>query len=96
MENVVPVGAAYDVVFPLLKPLKFNTSCGIKELRLPTVPVVVEKYAVVISVEEKIEAGRRWDCCLTGYMVGLNPHLPSLANFLSGKWELTGTLQLIT
>lgn len=95
MENSIPLGESYDVVFSLLQPLKFKVTCGSDELQLPSVPVVLDEDDIVISEEEENVAARRWECCLMGYTIGLNPHLPSLYDFLSWKWELSGTLQLI-
>lgn len=50
---------------------------------------------IVINQEEVSSIAKKWECCLSGYILGLLPHFPSLTEFLTGRWELVGTLDLI-
>lgn len=81
---------AYDTEFPPLKALKFSVACGNSDLKLNPVPIAFEDGAIIIDADEEAEAGRRWECCLSRYTIGLNPHLSSLSEFLhgSGNWQV--------
>lgn len=46
------------------------------------------------SIKDKIAA--KWSLCMSGYVMDLNPHLPSLQAYLSWKWSLRGNLELVS
>lgn len=64
-------------------------------MKLSVVLVSLEDGMILISQEEVRNISKKWECCLSGYIPGLNPHLPSLMEFLIWRWDITGSLDLI-
>lgn len=72
-----------------------SNETGIEGVRIDPVQFMVEDGAILLSKTEESRSAERWKRCLTGYVFGLNLHMPSLRSFILWKWDLIGDLELM-
>lgn len=62
---------------------------------MPSVDIQIKDGIIIYSKEEEKKIIDKWGKYLLGYIIGLNPHLPSLQDLLVLKWSLEGNLELV-
>lgn len=62
---------------------------------LHQVAVLLDNGVIIYPKLEVIQTIERWKFCLTSEFLGFHPHLPSFREFLTWKWELEVSLDLI-